>query len=300
MTLLSSERDQKEVMDGMVPIQYLLRFIEEDAPFGDITSDAVLPDCTCRAVIRAEQEGIIAGMGEASALFEHFGIVAEQGKQDGDAVIPHDIILFLEGTAKGILLVERTALNIIGRMSGIATQTRKLADRVSAVNARCRIAATRKTCPGLRALDKKAVQLGGGDPHRMNLSDAILIKDNHLVLVPLTEAIRSAKAVSAYRKIETEVESPQDALTAAQECADIILLDNMTPRLVRETLAALKRAGLRDHVTIELSGGIDEITLSDYAALDIDVISMGSLTHTVKNFSVTLEVLPGTGYQIVR
>jgi nicotinate-nucleotide pyrophosphorylase (carboxylating) len=281
-------------MNGMVPIRYLVRFIEEDSPFGDVTSDAIIPDITCRAVIRAEQEGIIAGIEEASALFMHFGIVAEPGKQDGNNVIPHDIVLSLAGNAKGILLVERTALNIIGRMSGIATQTRKLADMGSAINPRCRIASTRKTCPGLRALDKKAVQLGGGDPHRMSLSDGILIKDNHLVLVPLTEAIRSAKAVSAYRKIEVEVETYQDALAAAKEGADIILLDNMTPRRVRETLAGLKRAGLRERVIIELSGGIDETTLPEYTALDIDVISIGALTHTVKNFSVTLEIQPGT------
>ena len=282
-------------MNGMVPMQYLLRFIEEDSPFGDITSDAVIPDRTCRAVIRAEQEGIIAGIDEASALFRHYGVVAKPGKQDGDTVIPHDIILSLAGNAKGILLVERTALNIIGRMSGIATQTRKLVDIVSAVNFRCRIASTRKTCPGFRALDKKAVQLGGGDPHRMSLSDGILIKDNHLMIVPLAEAIRSAKAVSAYRKIEIEVETPHDALTAAKAGADIILLDNMALRRVLETLNRLKRAGLRDRVTIELSGGIDETTLPEYAALDVDVISMGALTHTVKNFSVTLEVLSGTG-----
>jgi nicotinate-nucleotide pyrophosphorylase (carboxylating) len=279
----------------MVPIQYLLRFVEEDSPFGDVTSDAVIPDITCRAVIRAEEEGIIAGIAEARALFVHFGIVAEPLKQDGDAVMLHDIVLSLEGSAKGILLVERTALNIIGRMSGIATQTRKLADRISAVNSRCRIAATRKTCPGFRALDKKAVQLGGGDPHRMSLSDGILIKDNHLLLVPLTEAIRSAKAVSAYRKIEAEVETPQDALTAAQEGADILLLDNMNPRQVQETLAGLERADLRDQITIEVSGRIDERTLPEYAALDVDVISMGALTHTVKNFSVTLEILHGSG-----
>jgi nicotinate-nucleotide pyrophosphorylase (carboxylating) len=279
----------------MVPIQYLLRFIEEDSPFGDITSDAVIPDISTRAVIRAEQEGIIAGIAEARALFAHFGVVAEPGKQDGDAVVSHDIVLALGGNAKGILLVERTALNIIGRMSGIATQTRKLADIVSAENSRCRIAATRKTSPGFRALDKKAVQLGGGDPHRMSLSDGILIKDNHLMLVPLAEAIRSARAGSAYRKIEAEVETAKDALTAAKEGADIILLDNMTHRRVRETLATLKRAGLRDRVIIELSGGIDEKTLPEYAALDVDVISMGALTHTVKNFSVTLEILPETG-----
>jgi nicotinate-nucleotide pyrophosphorylase (carboxylating) len=283
------------MMNGMVPIQYLLRFIKEDSPFGDVTSDAVIPDNTCRAVIRAEQGGIIAGIGEASALFMHFGIVAEPGKQDGDTIIPHDIVLSLAGNAKGILLVERTALNIIGRMSGIATQTRKMEEIVHAVNPACRIASTRKTCPGFRALDKKAVQLGGGDPHRMSLSDGVLIKDNHLVLVPLAEAIRSAKAVSAYRKIEVEVETPQDALTAAREGADIILLDNMAPHKVQETLVSLKHAGLRDRVTIELSGGVDEAMLPEYAALDVDIISMGTLTHTVKNFSVTLEVLPDIG-----
>jgi len=281
-------------MNTMVPIHYLLHFIEEDSPFGDVTSDAVIPDCTCRAVIRAEQDGIIAGIGEASALFEHFGVMTRPGKHDGDIVISHDIVLSLEGNAKGILLAERTALNIIGRMSGIATQTRKLVDKVSSVNSRCRIAATRKTSPGFRALDKKAVQLGGGDPHRMSLSDGILIKDNHLVIIPLADAIRAAREVSAYRKIEVEVEKPPDALTAAKEGAEIILLDNMTPCQVQDTLTVLKSASLRDHVTIELSGGIDETTISEYAALDVDVISIGALTHTVKNFSVTLEIVPGS------
>jgi len=281
-------------MNGMVPIQYLLRFIEEDAPFGDITSDAVIPQMPCRAVIRAEQGGVIAGIAEACALFMHFGIRAEPMKQDGDIVIPEDIILSLAGNAKGILIVERTALNIIGRMSGIATQTRILVNMVSSINSRCRIASTRKTCPGFRALDKKAVHLGGGDPHRMSLSDGILIKDNHLMLVPLADAIRAAQAVSVYRKIEVEVETPGDALTAAGAGADIILLDNMGPEWVRETLAGLKQAGLRDRVIIELSGGIDEVTLPEYAALDVDIISMGALTHTVKNFSVTLEITPGT------
>ena len=276
----------------MIPIEHLVRFIEEDSPSGDITADAVIPDIACKAVIRAEQGGTIAGIEEASALFVHFGIVVKPGKRDGDTVAPRDIILSLAGSAKAILAIERTALNIIGRMSGIATQTRKLADLVSAVNPRCRIASTRKTCPGLRALDKKAVQLGGGDPHRMSLSDGILIKDNHLVLVPLTEAVRAAKAVSAYRKIEVEVETPEDALTAAQEGADIILLDNMPPRRVRETLAGLKRAGLRERIIIELSGGINETTLPKYAALGVDVISMGSLTHSVRNFSVNLEIIP--------
>lgn len=278
----------------MVPINYLLRFIEEDTPFGDITSEAIVPDRTCRAVIRAEQAGIIAGIEEASALFSFFGVAVQQKKQDGNAVRPGEILLSLAGDAKAILRVERTALNLIGRMSGIATQTRKFSDIVCAVNARCRIAATRKTAPGLRALDKKAVQLGGGDPHRMSLSDGILIKDNHLALVPLTKAIGAAKAASAYRKIEVEAETVRDALAAAKAGADILLLDNMTPRLVKKTLADLRRAGLRDRLTIEISGGIDEATLQEYALLDVDRISMGALTHTVRNFSVTLEILPET------
>ena len=280
-------------MKSTIPLEYLLRFIEEDSPFGDITSGAVIPHRICRAVIRTEQDGLVAGIAEVSALFEYFGVTATQTSADGKCVMAGEIVLSLEGEARAILLVERTALNIIGRMSGIATQTRRLTDIVSAVSPRCRIAATRKTAPGLRALDKKAVVLGGGDPHRMSLSDGILIKDNHLAIVPLAKAIQAAKAASAYRKIEVEVETPGDALEAANAGADILLLDNMKPSRVREALALLKRAGVRNRVTIELSGGIDEKSLPAYAALDVDLISMGALTHTVKNFSVTLEMQPG-------
>ena len=277
----------------MVLIDYLLHFIEEDAPFGDVTSSAIIPDITCSAVIRAEQPGIIAGLKEVSLLFSHFGVSAESLVKDGDLVRQGDSLLLLKGDAKKILLVERTALNIIGRMSGIATQTKKLADIVSAINNTCRVAATRKTCPGFQVLDKKAVRIGGGDPHRMNLSDGILIKDNHLVLVPLIPAIRAAKKVSAYTKVEVEVETSEDALSAARAGADIIMLDNMSPEKVTQTINVLKHEGLRDQVIIEISGGIDEMNLPVYAALNIDVISLGALTHTVKNLSVNLEILPG-------
>ncbi|HII98378.1 MAG TPA: carboxylating nicotinate-nucleotide diphosphorylase [Methanoregula sp.] len=276
----------------MVSIAYLLRFIEEDAPKGDITSDVIIPDVDTRAVIRAEDSGIVAGLTEATALLSHFTVRVTPAKDDGSVVNPGEILLTLEGSAKRILLVERTALNIIGRMSGIATRTRVLGDLVRAKNPACRIAATRKTCPGFGALDKKAVLIGGGDPHRANLSEGFLIKDNHLALVPIPEAIRRAKAYSAYKKVEVEVESGDDALLAAESGADIIMLDNMTPGQVADTLVLLKKAGLRDRVTIEVSGGIDEKTLVGYAASGADIISMGSLTHTVRNFSVTLEIFP--------
>ena len=177
----------------MVPLEYLLKFIGEDAPSGDVTSDAIVPDVICRAVIRAEQEGIVAGLLEAAALFSHFSVDVQQDTCDGETVKTGKILLSLSGEARKILLVERTALNIIGRMSGIATQTRTFVDLVKAENPRCRVAGTRKTCPGLRALDKKAVALGGGDPHRWGLSDGVLIKDNHLVLVPIQEAITMGK-----------------------------------------------------------------------------------------------------------
>lgn len=276
----------------MVPIEYLLHFIEEDAPFGDATSDAIIPDITCAAVIRSEQEGIIAGLEEATALFTHFGILVRSEVADGAQVTRGDTLLSLRGNAKKILLVERTALNIIGRMSGIATQTHQLAGVISKINPHCRVAGTRKTCPGFRALDKKAVVLGGGEPHRSSLSDGILIKDNHLVLVPFADAVRAARNTTRYKKIEIEVETLNDALVAAKAGADIIMLDNMSPDHIRETLAALTSEGLRDAVTIELSGGIAEKNIKDYAALGADVISLGALTHTVKNFSVNLEILP--------
>jgi nicotinate-nucleotide pyrophosphorylase (carboxylating) len=277
----------------MVSLDYLLQFIHEDAPFGDATSDAIIPDISCHAVIRAEQAGTIAGLEEATMLFSHFGVEVERRASDGDRVKPGVTLLALSGRAKMILLVERTALNIIGRMSGIATQTRAMADIVTEEDPRCRVAGTRKTCPGFRALDKKAVVIGGGDPHRTNLSDGILIKDNHLALVPLVDSIRSAKMISAYKKVEVEVETNDDALVAAQAGADIIMLDNMSPGQIKKTLALLEREGLRERIVIELSGRINPDTIRNYASLGADVISLGALTHTVKNFSVNLEIVPG-------
>jgi|WetSurMetagenome_2_1015567.scaffolds.fasta_scaffold253606_2 nicotinate-nucleotide pyrophosphorylase (carboxylating) len=281
-----------EEKTGMELLDHMLRFIEDDAPSGDVTSASIIPDITCNAVIRAEQAGIIAGVKEVSILFSHFGVTVKHGVKDGDVVCQNDIILSLFGDAKKILLVERTALNIIGRMSSIATQTRKMVDIVSSVNPRCRVAATRKTCPGFQIFDKKAVQIGGGDPHRLNLSDGILIKDNHLVLVSLTRAIQAAKTSSTYKKIEVEVENPDDALIAATVGADIIMLDNMSPDEVALTIELLKRKGMRDRILIELSGGITKSSLINYAELDVDMISLGLLTHSVSNFSVNLEIIP--------
>lgn len=276
-----------------VPLDILLSFIHEDAPAGDITSDAVIGDVRCRAEIIARQAGIIAGLDEALILFGASGVEAEPLVRDGAAVDRGEVLACLEGPARAILLVERTALNIMGRMSGIASMTRRLQDLLDGTGTGCRIASTRKTAPGLRLLDKKAVILGGGDPHRMTLSDGMLIKDNHLLLVPLVEAVRAAKAHSRYRKVEVEVESADDALAAARAGADILLLDNMSPATITETLALLESSSLREKLLIEVSGGITEENIADYAILGVDLISMGALTHSVRNLDVSLEIIPG-------
>jgi len=275
----------------MVSVEYLLKLIQEDAPFGDITSETVIPDTECRALISVEQTAIVAGLEEASMLFQYFDVVVDQAVSDGSLVNPNDTLLTLQGKAKNILLVERTALNIIGRMSGIATATKNFVESVHSVNSKCRIAATRKTCPGFRKLDKKAVMLGGGDPHRWNLSDGILIKDNHLALIGLEEAIANAKKRSRYHRVEVEVESQEDAKRAAKVGADIIMFDNMAPNQVQESIDLLKRDNLRDKVLIEISGGINEDSITQYAILGVDIISIGALTHSVKNIPVHLHIL---------
>jgi nicotinate-nucleotide pyrophosphorylase (carboxylating) len=276
----------------MAAIDDLLNFIREDAPFGDVTSEAVIPDIECQAIISIEEPAVVAGLEEASALFRYFEVTVKQAVYDGSFVNRGDTLLTLQGPAKKILLVERTALNIIGRMSGIASATRHLVDLVHHVNPACRVSATRKTCPGSRELDKKAVTLGGGTPHRMNLSDGLLIKDNHLALVSLNDAITRAKSRAMTRRVEVEVETSGDAVLAAQAGSDVILFDNMDPQQVEESLNALIKHGLRDRVTIELSGGIDADTIREYANLGVDVISIGALTHSVKNIPVHLGIRP--------
>jgi nicotinate-nucleotide pyrophosphorylase (carboxylating) len=277
----------------MVPIELLLSFLNEDMPHGDVTSEAIIPIVRCRARIIAKQAGMVAGLKEAEALFGHFYVVVEHRTKDGTWVAPGEELMILEGEARAILLLERTVLNIIGRMSGIATMTRRMVERARLHNPVIRIAATRKTCPGLRRLDKKAVVTGGGEPHRFSLSDLILIKDNHLALVPFDEALQQARAWSRYKKVEIEVSTAEDAVRAAESGADIIMLDNMAPEAVQETARVLREKGLRERVVIEVSGGISEETVDEYAKCDIDVISAGALTHSVTNFDVSLAIIPG-------
>ena len=212
--------------------------------------------------------------------------------EDGAEVSSGTVLAEISGKARDILSVERTALNILMRMSGIATLTRKLVKMIREAGLDVRVAATRKTAPGLRFFDKKAVMIGGGDPHRFRLDDAILIKDNHIRIAGgIKEAIRRARLATSFsKKIEVEAQTEEEALEAANLGADIIMLDNMTLDEAERTLKKLQDAGLRNSVLIEISGGISENNLLDYARLKPDVISLGFLTHSVKAVDISLEV----------
>jgi nicotinate-nucleotide pyrophosphorylase (carboxylating) len=177
-------------------------------------------------------------------------------------------------------------------MSGIATATRRLTEKLRKANGTAKIAATRKIAPGLGYFDKKAVVIGGGDPHRLRLDDMILIKDNHVAIAGSVEnAVKKAKASGSSEKIEVEVTRVADAVKAAEAGADIVMLDNFSPKQVREAAEALKKAGFFGKVQLEVSGGITEQNLLEYASAQVDIISMGALTHSVKALDISLEIV---------
>ena len=194
-------------------------------------------------------------------------------------------------------MAERTVLNIMMRMSGIATETRRLVDTLREAGLDVRVAATRKTAPGLRFLDKKAVMVGGGDTHRLRLDDAVLIKDNHVAIVgSVGEAVRKAKeAVSFAKKVEVEVQTPEEALEAARCGADIVMLDNMKPDQIRRAVELLKAEGLYGRIVLEASGGINPSNILEYASTGVHVVSLGYLTHSAKALDMSLELETPTG-----
>jgi len=271
----------------------LLGFLKEDLGMADITTEAIVPDeVKAQAQIIVKEDAVIAGLYEVSILFGMIDASFQTKVEDGAEVSSGTVLAEISGKARDILSVERTALNILMRMSGIATLTRKLVKMIREAGLDVRVAATRKTAPGLRFFDKKAVMIGGGDPHRFRLDDAILIKDNHIRIAGgIKEAIRRARLATSFsKKIEVEAQTEEEALEAANLGADIIMLDNMTLDEAERTLKKLQDAGLRNSVLIEISGGISENNLLDYARLKPDVISLGFLTHSVKAVDISLEV----------
>lgn len=271
----------------------LKKILAEDVGQGDVTSAAVVPkNLIVDSVIIAKEEGIIAGIEEAMILAKSLGLNAKPEAADGDVIKNGDLILKISGNARAILSAERTMLNLLSRMSGIATTTRSLSEMLQKANLNVKVAATRKTAPGLQYFDKKAVLIGGGDPHRLRLDDMILIKDNHTAIAGSVEkAIKKAKTASFSKKIEVEVSSISDALKAAKAGVDIVMLDNFPPQKVKDAVRSLKKAGFFGKVLLEVSGGITEQNLLEYASAQVDLISMGSLTHSVKALDMSLEIV---------
>jgi len=267
-------------------------FLMEDLGSGDITSELTVPaGVAAKGRIVCKQNCILAGATEAIAVFRELGATAVEIVPDGRPVKKGQIVLEVKGKARQLLAGERLALNFLMRMSGIATLTSQLIRQCSAVNPKIRIAATRKTTPGFREFEKKAVMLGGGDPHRSGLYDAILIKDNHIRIAGgIREALSRAQKGSFTKKIEIEAENRADAIAAVEGGADIILLDNLSPREVKRIADELRKK--RPEILIEASGGITPETVAAYAA-GADIISLGWLTHSVRSVDFSMDIEKG-------
>jgi nicotinate-nucleotide pyrophosphorylase (carboxylating) len=272
----------------------LAKLLAEDIGQGDVTSAAIVPfECTAEAEVIVKADGTVAGVEEAAVLAESLGLQVEAGVDDGDQVKKGQVLMSLWGDAATILTVERTLLNLLSRMSGIATATRNLTQKIEKAHLKTRIAATRKSAPGLLYFDKKAVVVGGGDPHRLHLDDMLLIKDNHLALAgSLEEALKLAKEHASFsKKIEVEVTNAADAVKAAELGADIVMLDNFSPPQIAEAVAQFKKAGYFGRVLLEASGGISGENLLEYAEAGVNLISLGELTHSVKALDISLEIV---------
>lgn len=263
----------------------LSQFLAEDIGKGDITS-ALLTKKKIVVNIISRENAIVAGVKYAKETFELKGCSVRIWKKDGSKIKPNEIIMTVTGEAKKILMCERTVLNILTRMSGIATQTDKF---VKKIPKKTKLYATRKTAPGLRYFDKEAVKVGGGKKHRLRLDEMVMIKDNHIAVEgSLLTLIKKAK--KKYKKFEVEVENALDAVLAAKEGATIIMLDNFSPVQIKKTIKILKNQKLRNKVLLEASGGINSRNISTYGKTGVDIISVGSITNSVKGIDMSLEI----------
>ncbi|WP_256296540.1 carboxylating nicotinate-nucleotide diphosphorylase [Haloarchaeobius salinus] len=248
-------------------------WLREDLGHHDVTNE-VPGETTGRLVAR--EGGVAAGLDAAERVFDYLDVDVTERVGEGRQIDSGDTVLRVAGPAKAVLRGERVAVNVAGHASGVATRTRRAVDAAREVDDDVRIAATRKTTPGLRELEKRAVVAGGGDTHRLDLSHMVMVKDNHIEELGLEDAVAHFRErVSFATKVEVEVESPEDAPRAAEAGADVVLLDNMSPERTTEAVDLLP-----DGVLAEASGGITVETVADYATTGVDVISMGSLTHS--------------------
>jgi len=263
------------------------RWIAQDISFWDVTTN-LIPNSKAEAKIFSKQEGIIAGLHIAKKIFDMMRADFKPSVEEGEKVAKKTQIASIKGDIHSLLQAERLALNVLGRLSGIATQTALMIEVAKETNPEIRICGTRKTAPGLSIYDKYAIVVGGGDTHRFNLSDMILLKENHLQkFKSITEAISVAKTKTSFsKKIEVEVQNEEQAIEAAGAGVDIVMFDNFSPIQVKHTIAKIKKLEL--NVLVELSGNINLENISLYSIEGVNLISSGALTHSVKNFDLTM------------
>jgi nicotinate-nucleotide pyrophosphorylase (carboxylating) len=280
-------------LNPILPLMYepLVRtaLLEDLGRAGDITADAIVPaDQRATLVLRARQPGVVAGLDVAACAFQMIspaiGLTAE--RPDGSVIAPGDIIATIDGPARSLLTGERTALNFLCHLSGVATATASLVTAIKGT--RAQIVCTRKTTPGLRSLEKYAVRAGGGSNHRFGLDDAVLIKDNHIALAGgIVAAVERAKACTGHLvKIEVEVDTLHQLEQALALGVDAVLLDNMTIEQLKQAVAMA-----RGKVITEASGGITSATAPAIAATGVDLISVGWLTHSAPALDIGLDYL---------
>ena len=264
-------------------------FLAEDIRTGDITTELTVPDSRGRATIHCEEDAVVAGLRYAGMAFELMGVKSELVAEDGSPVKEGQEVMRLEGPLRGIMSCERTALNIIMRMSGIATATADVLKSCRARNPNIRIAGTRKTTPGFRYFEKAAITMGGGEPHRFALDDMMLIKDNHIKAAGgVAEAMEASLDAPYSMKVEIEVDTVEDAITAAKMGAYIIMVDNRTPEETARFRDAIK--AIDKDIVVEASGGITVENAPEYSS-SADMISMGSLTHSVRAVQFSLDIV---------
>lgn len=266
-------------------------WLAEDIGSGDITTETtILPGSRSKAVIHVKENGIIAGIPVAKLVFQVVDPELEfrSFAQDGDSVVKGTVIIEVEGSTHSILTGERLALNLMQRMSGIATKTKAFVDALQGLPVR--LVDTRKTTPGHRLLEKYAVRIGGGANHRFGLYDAVMIKDNHIKGAGgITEAVMSArKQIPHTMKIEVETESLAQVEEALGCGADIIMLDNMPHDMMKEAVAMVKAQS--PHVIVEASGGVTLATIHGIASCGVDVISVGGLTYSFQALDISLDL----------
>ena len=276
------------MINYLIVDEIINRALIEDIPYGDITTNSIVSENSlATAKLICKEDGIICGLPIFNRVFELLGEVEFTPLvKEGEKVSKGMLLGTLNGSTLKILSGERVALNILQRLSGIATITNKYEKEVSGLNTK--VLDTRKTTPGLRYIEKYAVKIGGGENHRFSLSDGILLKDNHIAYAGgIKEAINSARnSTSFVRKIEVEVETKEQVIEAIEAGADIIMLDNMTPEMVGDMVKLINK-----QTTIECSGNITLETIRAYAEAGVDYISSGALTHSVKALDISLKEL---------